>query len=82
MDKQLENFLSDLIIVIQEKYNDTLDISTLDISTNEKAEDKAYRLGSNFAYFDILSVIESQLIANQLDLGAIKTITPILGRKI
>ncbi len=77
MDKQLENFLSDLIIVIQEKYNDTLDISI-----SEKIEDKAYRLGSNFAYFDVLSLIESQLIANQLDLGPMKKISPLLGKKI
>lgn len=77
MDKQLENFLNDLIVIIQEKYNDSLDSVV-----TENFEDKAFRLGSNFAYYDVLSIIELQLAANQMDLKNMNPISPTLGKKI
>jgi hypothetical protein len=77
MDEQLRGFLGDLIALIQEKYNETL-IAPPD----ECVEDKSYRLGSNFAYFDILDLIESQLTAHGLDTNSLGKISPTLGEKI
>ena len=77
MNKELENFLSDLIILIQEQYNESLGPLV-----DENIEDKAFKLGSNFAYYDVLTLIESQLKVNQLELCGIKRISPTLGKKI
>ncbi|WP_066324798.1 hypothetical protein [Anoxybacteroides amylolyticum] len=77
MDEQLRVFLEDLITLIQEKYNETLTVPA-----DESAEDKFFRLGSNFAYFDILDLIDSQLIAHGLDSNSLGKISPTLGEKI
>lgn len=77
MDEQLRGFLEDLITLIQEKYNETLIVPT-----DECAEDKSFRLGSNFAYFDVLDLIESQLTAHGLDSNSLGKISPTLGEKI
>ncbi|ANB59939.1 hypothetical protein [Anoxybacteroides amylolyticum] len=77
MDEQLRGFLEDLITLIQEKYNETLIVPT-----DESAEDKSFRLGSNFAYFDILDLIESQLTVHGLDSNFLGKISPTLGEKI
>ncbi|MFC5468058.1 hypothetical protein ACFPPD_04950 [Cohnella suwonensis] len=77
MDEQLRDFLSDLITHIQEKYNETL-IGT----KNENAEDKSFRLGSNFAFYDVLDLIESQLSTQGFDSSSLGKISPVLGEKI
>ena len=77
MDKQLKDFLGDLIALIQEKYNETLDVPV-----DESIEDKYYRLGLNFAYFDVLDLVESQLLAQGFDTNSLGKISPILGEKI
>ncbi|MCZ0757182.1 MULTISPECIES: hypothetical protein [Anoxybacillus] len=77
MDEQLMIFLEDLITLIQEKYNETLTAPT-----DESAEDKSFRLGSNFAYFDVLDLIESQLTVHGIDSNGIGKISPTLGEKI
>ncbi|KKO55021.1 hypothetical protein [Paenibacillus sp. DMB20] len=77
MDKQLKDFLGDLITLIQEKYNETLVVPE-----DECAEDKSYRLGSNFAYYDVLDLVESQLSAQGFDPDFFGKISPIIGEKI
>lgn len=77
MDKQLKDFLGDLITIIQEKYNETLIVPA-----NESNENKGYRLGSNFAYYDVLDLVESQLLSQGFDTNSFDKITPMLGEKI
>lgn len=77
MDKQLKDFLGDLIALIQEKYNETLVVPV-----DESTEDKYYRLGSNFAYYDVLDLVESQLSSQGIDSNSFGKISPILGEKI
>ncbi|WP_410769152.1 hypothetical protein [Fontibacillus sp. BL9] len=77
MDKQLKDFLGDLITIIQEKYNETLVMPT-----DESADDKCYRLGSNFAYYDVLDILESQLLSLGFDADSLREILPVLGEKI
>lgn len=76
MDEQLKGYLHDLIILLHEKYNDTLE----DIE-NEKDDDKVYRTGKNFAYYDALDLIESQLNTFGYDVKQIGKIAPNLGNK-
>lgn len=73
----MKYFLIDLIKEIQEKYNQTL----TEIE-EEDLEEKNYRLGTNFAYYDVLELIESQLRAFGYRLDEIGQITPTLGEKI
>ena len=77
MEKQLENFLGDLITLIQEKYNETLVAPT-----GESVEEKYYRLGSNFAYYDVLDLVESQLSVQTFNSETFKDISPTLGEII
>jgi hypothetical protein len=77
VQNEMKNFLIDLIYEIQEKYNQTL----IPIE-EEDLEEKNYRLGTNFAYYDVLELIESQLRAFGYKLDEIGQITPILGEKI
>lgn len=49
MNEQLKGFLHDLVFLLHEKYNDTL-------QNNEKETEngKAFRIGINQAYYDVL----------------------------
>lgn len=77
MDKELLNcFLKDLVLEIQGKYNETL----IPIDS-ERPEDKSYRLGCNYAYYDVLDLIHSQLKAFGIE-GDIGSTIPELGKKI
>ena len=77
MDEQLRNFLNDLITLIQERYNETLNVPL-----DESAEDKSYRLGSNFAYYDVLDLVKSQISAYGYDSSSLEKILPIIGEEI
>ncbi|MBB3909360.1 hypothetical protein B6A27_02050 [Anoxybacillus sp. UARK-01] len=77
MQNEMKYFLIDLIKEIQEKYN-----QTLTEVEEESLEEKNYRLGTNFAYYDVLELIESQLKSFDYRLGEIGQITPTLGEKI
>ncbi|MEL4028553.1 hypothetical protein NST89_08185 [Caldifermentibacillus hisashii] len=77
MQNEMKNFLLDLICEIQEKYNHSL----LPLK-EEGLEDKNYRLGVNFAYYDVLELIETQLKSFGYSEEDIGQITPILGEKI
>lgn len=70
MDEQLQGFMHDLILFIQEKYNQTVD----------NKDD--FDMGRNFGYYDCLSLIESQLSAFEYELQTLKRITPELGKRI
>jgi len=77
MDEQLKDFIKDFTSLIKEKYNETLVVPV-----DESDKDKCYRLGSNFAYYDVLDLIESQLLSQGFDPGLFEKISPILGEKI
>jgi len=74
MDEQLKRFLADLVTIIQEKYNETLMKAE-----NESEQEKSFRLGQNYGYYDVLDLIESQLNAFGYDSKEIGVITPSLG---
>lgn len=58
MQEEMKNFMTDLIWLIQEKYNQSL------LETEEETlEDKSFRLGSNLAYYDVLNLVQCQLDA-------------------
>ncbi|KYC68270.1 hypothetical protein [Heyndrickxia coagulans] len=77
MQNEMKNFLTDLICEIQEKYN-----HSLSFPKEEGLEEKNYRLGMNFAYYDVLELIENQLKSFGYSEDNIGIITPILGKKI
>lgn len=70
----MKHFLIDLINIIQDKYNESTVIN--------KEDEKQYIVGLNFAYYDILDVIQSQLQLFGYDLSDFNTITPNIGKKI
>lgn len=74
MQDEMKYFLIDLIREIQEKYN-----KTLENVEKENLEEKNYRLGTNFAYYDVLELIESQLNVFGYRLDEFDQITPVLG---
>jgi hypothetical protein len=76
MSEELKNFITDLVVLLHEKYNDTLGSKD-----NETEKDKSFRLGLNFAYYDVLDLIESQLKAFGYEESFINSITPILGEE-
>lgn len=77
MQNEMKNFLIDLICELQEKYNHSL------LPPKEEGlEDKNYRLGLNFAYYDVLELIETQLKSFGYSEEDIGQIAPILGEKI
>ncbi|NCG68619.1 hypothetical protein GWJ21_11935 [Bacillus coagulans] len=78
MQNEMKNFLTDLICEIQEKYNHSLS----SFPKEEGLEEKNYRLGMNFAYYDVLELIEDQLKSFGYSEDNIGIITPILGKKI
>lgn len=77
MQNEMKNFLIDLICEIQEKYN-----HSLLPPKEEELEDKNYRLGVNFAYYDVLELIETQFNSFGYSEEDIGPISPILGKKI
>lgn len=77
MSDELDNFLNDLIKIIQDKYTDSLNKKD-----SENEEDMEFRLGCNFAYFDILDIIEVQIKSYGLKYDNSNQIAPTLGRKI
>lgn len=53
MNQDLENFLKDLVFLIQERCNDSLN----------KINKDSYGEGQPFAYFDVINLIQSQAFA-------------------
>jgi hypothetical protein len=76
MNDQFKGFIHDLVILIHEKYNETLQNNGY-----ETEGDKTFRIGMNHAYYDVLDIIESQLNAFGFDVKPIGNITPELSKK-
>jgi hypothetical protein len=75
LNDEIKCFMRDLVVLLHEKYNDTLQNET------EKEEDKYFRIGMNHAYYDVLDLIQSQLIAFGFDVKHIGNITPELSKE-
>jgi hypothetical protein len=75
LESDTKNFLSDLIYIIQDKYNQTIDDS-------KENSDKKFYQGLNFAYYDVLDVIESQMESFGYNVKEFRSITPMLWEKI
>ncbi|HYN25013.1 MAG TPA: hypothetical protein VES69_08200, partial [Pyrinomonadaceae bacterium] len=58
-NETLHGFLKDLFVLLQEKYDESL----AEDSKPESEADVAYRQGATLAYYDVLDLIRSQLIA-------------------
>lgn len=80
MNEELKNFVGDLITLLQEKYN--LSLEELNEDEDEDETDIAYKQGLCFAYFDALDLIRSQLLAFDYDPNEFKSIEPVLGKPI
>ncbi len=77
MSEELKGFIYDFIIIVQEKYNDSLREKR-----DENEKDRAFRQGRNFAYYDILDIAESQLKSFGLNEITPQQIVPVLGQEI
>ncbi|BCU82856.1 hypothetical protein JIR001_26390 [Polycladomyces abyssicola] len=75
MDQHLRSFLGDLIEIVHDKYHDSLQAEQ-----DESDLDKTFRLGCNFAYYDVLELIESQLRAFGYDTKQFGVIAPEFGK--
>jgi len=76
MDDSFENFMGHLIELIKELYN-----NTLKGPENESEGDRIFREGRNFAYYDVLDLIQSQIKGYGYDTKPFGVIVPELGKK-
>ena len=73
---ELIAFLHDLTLLIQEKYNDTLGVRC----EGESETAYQFRNGQNFAYYDTLDVLHSQLFAFGIPTQELEPVVPVLGQ--
>ena len=78
MNEELNNFVKDLITLLQEKY----DQSHAEKQRGDTEADVAFHQGAGFAYYDALDLIRSQLLAFGYDVESIEPIAPHPGKKI
>lgn len=77
MEIKLEHFVHDLVWLIKEDYNESLDRM---LKSNVEAE-RTFAEGQNLAYFDVLQLIENQLQAFGAQEEFYKGIAPEPGQK-
>jgi hypothetical protein len=77
MSEKLNNYLGDLIYLIKEYYND----ARREASKSEDENNKAFYNGQEVAYYSVLSLIESQLIAFDEENQLIGKIVPEIGKQ-
>lgn len=75
---ELLAFLKDLTLLVQEKYNATLGACR----EGEEENDYQFRNGQNFAYYDVLDLIHSQLLAFDIPTQELEPVVPELGQAI
>ena len=73
---ELIAFLQDLTLLIQEKYNDTLGLR----GEGESEEAYQFRNGQNFAYYDTLDLLHSQLLTFGIPTQELQPVVPALGQ--
>ena len=79
MNTEFVNFIKDHVLLLQEKYNESLaKINEADI----KGEDSSFYKGQNFAYYDALELIKSQVEAFGYNSKEISVTIPEFGEPI
>lgn len=78
MSQELDCFVRDYILILQEKYNDSLTQS----QEFGSEVDNAFQKGVAFAYYDALDLIQSQLEAFGYDIETISKTLPEFGRRM
>ncbi|HXH12140.1 MAG TPA: hypothetical protein VNP04_20535 [Alphaproteobacteria bacterium] len=76
--EELIGLVRDLTRLIQEKYNNTLGARR----EGESEADYQFRNGQNFAYYDVLDLIHSQLLAFGVERQELEPIVPELGQPV
>lgn len=77
MNTESVNFIKDYVLLLQEKYNESLaKINEADI----KGEDSSFYKGQNFAYYDALELIKSQVEAFGNDSKEMGITVPEFGK--
>ena len=77
MEIKVENFVHNLVWLIKEDYNDSLDR----MLTSEVETGRSFAGGQSLAYFDVLQLIENQLRAFGAREESYGAIAPEPGRK-
>ncbi len=78
MNNELQDFLGDIITLLQDKYNESLAAAK-----KTKAEaDAAFEQGRYIAYYDVLELISSQLSAFGYKFPQARLIVPELGKPL
>ena len=73
---ELSAFLNDLTLLIQEKYHHTLGVR----HQGESETAYQFRNGQNFAYYDTLDLLHSQLLAFGIPTQELEPVVPELGQ--
>ena len=77
MNTESLNFIKDHVLLLQEKYNESLaKINEADI----KGEDSSFYKGQNFAYYDALELIKSQVEAFGYNSKEVPVAVPEFGK--
>lgn len=76
MNEELKNFIHDLVLLIQEKYDQAID----DKEMKSSSDIHSFCEGKLYAYYDVLDLIESQLTAFGYN-DAVIMIKTKLGKK-
>ncbi len=77
MNTESVNFITDHVLLLQEKYNESLaKINEADI----KGEDSSFYKGQNFAYYDALELIKSQIEAFGYNSKEVPVAVPEFGK--
>jgi len=76
MKEELHNFLRDLFILVQDKYNESL---SEELKLGAEA-DVAYHQGAILAYYDVLALIRSQVLAFGYSNASSEFKVPELGK--
>ena len=74
--EELLAFLKDMLLLIQEKYDATLGSA----HAGESEADYQFRNGQNFAYYDTLDLIYTQLLAFDVPTQELEPVVPELGQ--
>ena len=73
---ELIAFLNDLTLLMQEKYHGTLGVRC----EGESETAYQFRNGQNFAYYDTLDLLHSQLLAFGIPTQELEPVVPALGQ--
>ena len=78
MSEELKSFVNDFGALMRERYNKSL----AEIETVKSETDIAFQQGANFAYYDALDLMKSQLEAFGYDVRSFSFEVPNLGKKL